>query len=99
MPRFFFHVRDNSSAFDDKEGELLREPAAAAIKAEQIARELAGDGDSYRGYQVIALDESGNEVANCRVAPGASSAYLPGRAAGSSTSVQQPPISRELFVE
>lgn len=68
MPRFFFHVRDNSSAFDDTEGEFLREPAAAAIKAEQIARELADDGDSYRGYQVIALDESGNEVANCRVA-------------------------------
>ena len=68
MPRFFFHVRDDCRAFDDTEGEILREPAAAAIRAEQIARELAGDGDSYRGYQVIALDEAGNEVASCRVA-------------------------------
>jgi hypothetical protein len=69
MPRFFFHVRDDSSAFDDAEGEILQWPAAAVIKAEEIARELAGDGDSYRGYQVIALDESGNEVASCAIAP------------------------------
>ena len=75
MPRFFFHVRDDSSAFDDTEGEILQWPAAAAVRAEQIARELAGDGDSYRGYQVIALDEAGNEIASCPVAPYACSAH------------------------
>jgi hypothetical protein len=74
MPRFFFHVRDDSSAFNDIEGEVLLGHAVAALKAQQIARELAGDGDSYRGYQVIALDESGNEVANCVIAPCASDA-------------------------
>lgn len=69
MPRFFFHVRDDSTEFDDTEGEVLRGPAAAARRAEQIARELAGDGDSYRGYQVIVLDELQNEVARCAIAP------------------------------
>ena len=69
MPRFFFHVRDGSSALDDSEGELLPGPAAAATRAEQIARELAADGDSYRGYLVIVLDESGNEVARCAIEP------------------------------
>ena len=69
MPRFFFHVRDDSSAFDDREGEVLPGPAAAAARAEQITRELAGDGDSYRGYHVIVLDELGNEVARCAIAP------------------------------
>lgn len=67
MPRFFFHVRDDSSAFDDTEGEVLPAPGAAATRAEQIARELAGDGDSYRGYQIIVLDELGNEVARCAI--------------------------------
>ena len=82
MPRFFFHVRDNSSAFDDAEGEVLGGPAAAAIRAEQIARELAADGDSYRGYQVIALDESENEVASCAVAPCTSCADSEGESGG-----------------
>jgi hypothetical protein len=99
MPRFFFQVRDDSSAFDDTEGEVLQGPAAAAVRAEQIARELAGDGDSYRGYQVIALDESGNETANCPVAPCASSTHPERESGGRQTSVQQPPVGRELFAE
>ncbi len=69
MPRFFFHVRDGLAAFDDREGEVLPGPGAAATRAEQIARELAGDGDNYRGYQVIVLDELGNEVARCAIVP------------------------------
>ena len=69
MPRFFFHVRSGSNALDDKTGEVLPGPAAAATRAEQIARELAGDGDSYRGYQVIVVDELGNEVARRTIEP------------------------------
>lgn len=69
MPRFFFHVRNDPIAFNDTEGEVLPGPAAAATRAEQIARELARDGDSYRGYQVVVLDELGNEVARCAIEP------------------------------
>ncbi len=87
MTRFFFHVRDHSNAFDDTEGEVLQGRAAAAVRAEQIARELAGDGDSYRGYQVVAVDESGNEIANCPIAPCAC------RAHSERESVGQPDVS------
>ena len=98
MARFFFHVRGCSSAFDDTEGEVLRGSAAAAVRAEQIARELAGDGDSYRGYQVIALDESGNEVASCAIAPCGCSAQSERESGGqpdvSAASACQPQVVR-----
>ena len=66
MPRFFFHVRAISSAYDD--GEVLQGRVAAASRAKQIACELAGEGDVYRDYEVIALDEPEKEIARCAIA-------------------------------
>ena len=68
MPRYFFHVRDGSRSFDDREGEILSGVAAAASKAAQIARELAADWEAYRSYCVVVTDDTGNEIASRTIA-------------------------------
>jgi hypothetical protein len=69
MPRYFFHVRDGASAFDDREGEILAGRVTAEAKAGQIARELAADREAYCGYRVIVTDEADHEIASCAITP------------------------------
>jgi hypothetical protein len=68
MARYFFHVRNGESAFDDEMGEVHSTPDGAVARAAQIARELAAEPESYRGYSVIVTDEDGNEIANVLIA-------------------------------
>ena len=68
MPRYFFHVRDGGSVFDDDtENHPTRE--AAEAKAAQLARELAADEKTYSSYNVVVTDENGNEIARLPIAP------------------------------
>jgi hypothetical protein len=69
MPRYFFHVRDGRLVFDDATGEMHPTRQAAEAKAAQLASELAADGETYSGYNVIVTDDHGNEIARVRVAP------------------------------
>jgi hypothetical protein len=68
MPRYYFHVR-NDKAFDDDTGELHQTRQAAEAQAVQLASELAADGQTYRGYDVVVTDEEGNEIARLPIAP------------------------------
>jgi hypothetical protein len=62
MPRYNFHVSRGAHSFDDGVGELHDTIEAAAAKARQIARELAQEPDTYRGYRIIVIDEGGNTI-------------------------------------
>lgn len=68
MPRYFFHVRDGTRSFDDRDGEVLSGIAAAEAKAAQIARELAADREVYHSYRVVVTDDTGSEIANRMIA-------------------------------
>jgi hypothetical protein len=61
--RYFFHVTDSRhSTFADEAGTALSGSETALRRAAIIAAELAEDGDSYWGYSVIVVDETGDEV-------------------------------------
>ena len=62
MPRYFFKVSDHKAEFVDENGKDLPNPETAKLRAETIARELAGDGRHYRGYVVIVTDWQGAEI-------------------------------------
>jgi hypothetical protein len=67
MTRYFFKVSHHEAEFVDENGEDLPTPEAAKLRAETIARELAGDGRNYRGYVVIVTDWQGAEIARVPV--------------------------------
>jgi hypothetical protein len=60
--RYFFHVLDGSSAFQDEAGTVLSGPEVARLQAAVIAAELAQAGVDYQGFVVYAVDEQGNEI-------------------------------------
>jgi hypothetical protein len=68
MPRYFFHVRGGAFSFDDETGETCSSHEAAEAIASNIARELAGDGETYRGYHVLVTDQNGNEIGRIAIA-------------------------------
>ena len=65
--RYFFHILNEHSRFDDEAGTILSGPQAARLQATVIAAELAQDGDTYAGFVVLAIDEHGNEIARAPV--------------------------------
>jgi hypothetical protein len=65
--RYFFHILDGGSTFEDEAGTVLPGPDAARAWAAVIAAELAQDGHHYHGAVVCALDEQGNELARVPV--------------------------------
>jgi hypothetical protein len=65
--RFFFHVLGNGITVEDGSGTVLPSPEAARLYASVIAGELAQDGNQYRGCDVCAVDEVGNEIARLSV--------------------------------
>jgi hypothetical protein len=63
MPRYFFHVRNDTHRLDDdKEGQTLGSDEAAKATARQIARQLSDEPEIYGGYNVVVMDEDGKIV-------------------------------------
>ncbi len=60
--RYFFHVLGNGITIEDEIGTVLSGPETARLHASVIAAELALDGNEYRGCDVHAVDEGGNEI-------------------------------------
>lgn len=67
MRRYYFHVRNRVHSLDDEVGEVHGAVEAAKAKAQQIARELAQEPETYRGYGVIVTDEGGNTIADVMI--------------------------------
>lgn len=65
--RYFFHVLGNEITVEDGTGTVLSGAEAARLYASVIAAELAQDGNEYRGCEVYAVDEVGNEIARLPV--------------------------------
>ena len=57
--RYFFHVMGGSSPIEDEEGITFPNTSDAVAHARIIANDLAGDGDQYRGYAIVVMDDSG----------------------------------------
>ena len=64
---YFFHVSGDGKTFEDETGTVLPDAGTARLHASVIAAELAQDGEEYRGFQVYAVDEDGNEIARMPV--------------------------------
>jgi hypothetical protein len=65
--RYFFQVLGNGITVEDETGTVLSGPEAARLHASITAAELAQDGNEYRGCEVSAVDERGNEIARLPV--------------------------------
>ena len=65
--RYFFHISGDGMAFEDGTGTVLPDAEAARLHASVIAAELAQDGHEYHGFDVRAVDNDGNEIAQVPV--------------------------------
>jgi hypothetical protein len=61
MTRYFFHVDDGRTLFNDEQGRLCT-PEEAKAYAAVVAVELGADGAHYHGFVVHVIDESGREI-------------------------------------
>ena len=71
MPRYFFHVREQSEVSRDLEGQDLPDLNAARREAERIAREMIGErvlhGGDIGGRCIDVAEEEGRVLASIRL--------------------------------
>jgi hypothetical protein len=70
LMHYRFNVIGDNRVFLDDAGESFPSAAAATSEAAKIARDLASEGDAYRGYEITVVDDTGAEVARVAVADG-----------------------------
>jgi hypothetical protein len=63
MPRYYFHVRKDGHRLDDDDvGQELASAKAAEATAQQIARQLFDEPETYGTYSIVVIDEHGKVV-------------------------------------
>ena len=63
MAQFYFHVRSEDRSLDDETGEPHDSVETAKLRAQQIARELSEEPETYSGCWVTVTNEGGLTVA------------------------------------